>query len=436
MSERSSGQRVDSPTTPQATSWGGTSLRRDRNGSTSRRRCAGWSYEEVAHASDAAGAGLLRPRTGAGRSGHHRHPRSTGVHLHVLGAIKAGLVPVPVAPMLSGSDLHFILTDSEARAMVYDASSLGAMEAAEGTAIECVLRRREGGRGHEDLARCVWQTVGPGTGSNHRGRHRSLVVHVRNDWAPQGRDASTSTPPRGSGRPGEDKCSEMEADDVVLSISRMFFAYGLGNSVYLPAAFGASVVVSEAPAIPVMVRDMMLEQRPSLLFGVPAFFRGFVGLADAELPTSVRAVVSAGEALDVDLFGRFKEATGHPILDGLGSTEALHHVTSNRPDDVVPGSAGRALDGYEVQARDRDGQPLPEGESGELWVRGPTTFAGYWRRPELTGRAFLDDLDAYGGQGSDRRWQGVSRGPPRRSRQARRDLGRPDRDRGRASRSP
>jgi acyl-coenzyme A synthetase/AMP-(fatty) acid ligase len=133
-----------------------------------------------------------------------------------------------------------------------------------------------------------------------------------------------------------------------------------------------------------------MEQRPSLLFGVPAFFRGFAGLADTELPASIRAVVSAGESLDVELFERFKEATGVPILDGLGSTEALHHVTSNRPDDVVPGSAGRALPGYEVQARDRDGEPLPEGESGELWVRGPTTFAGYWRRPELTGRAFID----------------------------------------------
>ncbi len=138
-----------------------------------------------------------------------------------------------------------------------------------------------------------------------------------------------------------------------------------------------------------MVNDLLNRTRPTLLFGVPAFFRGFAGLAGAELPATVRAVVSAGEALDVELV---RAVPGHvrplPLLDGLGSTEALHHVTSNRPDDVVPGSAGRALDGYEVQARDRDGQPLPEGDDGELWVRGPTTFAGYWRRPELTERAY------------------------------------------------
>jgi acyl-coenzyme A synthetase/AMP-(fatty) acid ligase len=168
----------------------------------------------------------------------------------------------------------------------------------------------------------------------------------------------------------------------------MFFAYGLGNSVYLPASVGASVVVSETPAIPAMVNDLLRQGQPTILFGVPAFYRGFAGLAGAELPATVRAAVSAGEALDVELFDRFRDTFGLPLLDGLGSTEALHHVTSNRPDDVVPGSAGRPLDGYEVRVLDRDGQPLPEGDHGELWVRGPTTFAGYWRRPELTERAY------------------------------------------------
>src|SRR5207249_3717948 len=105
---------------------------------------------------------------------------------------------------------------------------------------------------------------------------------------------------------------------------------------------------------------------------------------------SVRMVLSAGEKLSQDVFDRFRERFGLPLLDGLGSTEALHHVTSNRPDDTVPGSAGRPLNGYDVQALDRDRQPVPDGESGELWLRGPTTFAGYWRRPELTERAYMD----------------------------------------------
>src|SRR5205823_5975714 len=112
---------------------------------------------------------------------------------------------------------------------------------------------------------------------------------------------------------------------------------------------------------------------------------------DTELPSSVRMALSAGEALAIELFELFQRRFGLPLLDGLGSTEALHHVTCNRPDDIVLGSVGPPLDGYEVQALDRDRQPVPEGESGELWLRGPTTFAGYWRRPELTARAYLGD---------------------------------------------
>jgi benzoate-CoA ligase family protein len=347
-----------------------------------------WSYAEVAAAADGAGAGLL----GLGLERGDRVLIATKDRPEFVatfwGAIKAGLVPIPVAPMFSASDLHFIVTDSEARAIVCDASSApAARRAVEGTSVACLLAEPgavEGTRSwaevcgrpaslgaaatsEDDIALWLYTsgTTGLPKGAMHRHRHLR---------------AATGALAR--------QVLAIEADDIVLSVSRMFFAYGLGNSVYLPASVGASVVVGDAPAIPAMVNDLLNRARPTLLFGVPAFFRGFAGLGGATLPDSVRAAVSAGEALDVDLFERFRDTFGLPLLDGLGSTEALHHVTSNRPDDIVPGSAGRALDGYEVKVLDRDGEPLPEGDHGELWVRGPTTFAGYWRRPELTERAY------------------------------------------------
>ncbi|MGH2635975.1 MAG: benzoate-CoA ligase family protein, partial [Actinomycetota bacterium] len=304
------------------------------------------------------------------------------------GAIKAGLVPIPVGPMLTASDLHFILSDSEARAVVCDASSVvAARPAAEGTSAVCLLAEGDAVEGtrswaevcgtpapleaaptsEDDIALWLYTSGTTGLPKAVMHRHRHLKA------APGGL---------------AEQVLKMERDDVVLSISRMFFAYGLGNSVYLPAAVGATVALSDTPVMPAMMGDLLAATSPTLLFGVPAFFRGLARLDGAELPTSLRAVVSAGEALDADLFERFRDRFGLPLLDGLGSTEALHHVTSNRPDDIVPGSAGPPLDGYEVQALDRDGQPIPDGESGELWVRGPTTFAGYWRRPELTERAY------------------------------------------------
>jgi benzoate-CoA ligase family protein len=348
-----------------------------------------WSYAEVHGMAQAAGAGFrelgLDPGDRVILSVRDRPEFVAGF----WGAIKAGLVPVPVAPMLAASDLHFILTDSDARIVVSDTSSIvAARSAIEETKADLVSVDTAGdGRTwaevctraasletvatrEDDIALWLYTSGTTGLPKAVMHRHRSVFA------ATQGLAAQVLG---------------MSADDVVLSVSRMFFAYGLGNSVYLPASVGASVVLGDAPVVPATIAQLLSAARPTLLFGVPAFFRGFLGLEDATLPSSVRAVVSAGEALSADVLDRFSSAFGRPLVDGLGSTEALHHITSNRLDDIVAGSAGRPLNGYAVQARDREGRVLPDGETGELWVRGPTTFAAYWRRPELTDRAYDGD---------------------------------------------
>jgi benzoate-CoA ligase family protein len=347
-----------------------------------------WSYPEVIAAADAAGAGLLDLGLEPGDRVILTTRDRPEFVISFWGAIKAGLVPVPVAPMLTAADLHFILTDSEARALVCDGSSVVAAQvAADGTAATCLMAGDDppaGVRSWSDVCAkpaslevapttgddiVLWLYTSGTTGLPKATMHRHRSMQAVSDGMPH-------------------QVLKMNEDDVVLSVSRMFFAYGLGNSVYVPAIFGSSVIVRENPGVPAMVQNLLKKTEPTLLFGVPAFYRGFVGLANPQFPASVRAAVSAGEALDVELFERFRAAFGIPLIDALGSTEALHFVTSNRPDDVVPGSAGRPMDGFRIEARDRDGRSLPEGESGELWINGPTTFAGYWRRPELTERAY------------------------------------------------
>lgn len=348
-----------------------------------------YSYQEVAAAADAAGAGLL----GLGLERGDRVIIATRDRPEFVftfwGAMKAGLVPVPIAQGLSSSDIQFMLTDSEARAVVCDPSAAAVViPASEPSGATCLIAGGEAlgatswdevlGRpaslaaadtGAEDVA--LWLYTSGTTGLPKAVMHRHR--HLR--WAPNGLAAQVL---------------QIEQDDVVLSVSKMYFAYGLGNSVYLPASAGATVVLNEAPVVPTLVQGLLNRARPTLVFGVPAFFNGFTRLPDAELPDTVRRVVSAGEALSIDLFETFRERFGRPLLDGLGSTEAMHHVTSNSVDDLVAGSAGPPLEGFEVKALDRDQEPVAEGTSGELWVRGPTTFAGYWRRPELTARAFAD----------------------------------------------
>lgn len=350
-----------------------------------------WSYEEVAAAADAAGAGLLDLGLDPGDRVILALQDRVEFVVTFWGAMKAGLVPVPVAHGLSEADIHFMLTDSEARVAVCDfPSSAAVLPAAERAGVECLFvgdRPRTGTRSWSEVCgRASGLVSAPTTAADV-----ALWLYT---------SGTTGLPKAVMHRHGHlasapaalaSQVISLAPDDVILSVSKMFFAYGLGNSVYLPAAAGASVVVNEGPSIPARVASLLERTQPTVLFGVPAFFAGFARLEDASLPSSVRIVLTAGEALRAQLFDLFSQRFGRPLLDGLGSTEALHHVTCNRPDDVVAGSAGRALAGYEVQVLDREEQPVPEGTSGELWVRGPTTFAGYWRRPELTARAYRGD---------------------------------------------
>lgn len=348
-----------------------------------------YSYQEVAAAADAAGAGLLDLGLEAGDRVIVATKDRPEFVFTFWGAMKAGIVPIPVAQGLSSSDLQFMLTDSEARAVVCDPSSAAAVmpaveeagsigliaggEAAGASSWDEVCGRpaalSSAPTGPEDIA--LWLYTSGTTGLPKAVMHRHR--HLR--WAPNGLARQVL---------------QMEPDDVVLSVSKMYFAYGLGNSVYLPASAGASVVINPTPPIPMAIQGVLDRTQPTLVFGVPAFFAGFSRLPDASLPATVRRVVSAGEALSLDAFEAFNDRFGRPLLDGLGSTEAMHHFTSNTTDDLVPGSAGPALEGFEIKALDRDQEPVPDGSSGELWVRGPTTFAGYWRRPELTARAYED----------------------------------------------
>jgi benzoate-CoA ligase family protein len=342
-----------------------------------------WSYEEVATAADAAGSGFLDMGLHPGDRVIVALRDRPEFVISFWGAMKAGLVPVPIAQGLPASDVHFILTDSEARLVLFDDSSSGGVVPAlgDGDIVGIAVDPSDhgvawndvcGGRSDlspapttaDDITLWLYTSGATGQPKGVMHRHRSIRAAASNGLAAQ--------------------VVGLGPDDVVLSVSKMFFAYGLGNSVYQPAAVGASVLINEGPSIPPRIQTLMDERRPTVLYGVPAFFAAYAHLPEADLPSSVRIVLSAGESLRPELFASFEQRFGLQILDGLGATEALHHVTCNRPEDAEPGSAGRAMEGYEVSAMDPQGEPVAEGETGELWLRGPTTFAGYWRRPDLT----------------------------------------------------
>ena len=181
-------------------------------------------------------------------------------------------------------------------------------------------------------------------------------------------------------------------DDRFMSVAKLFFAYGLGNSLTFPFGAGATALLEPRRPTPQLVLDSVALERPTLFFASPGFVAALLDTAaPSDAFAGVRATVTAGEALPADLQRRFSERFGHPVLDGIGSTEALHIFISNTLDDQRPGTSGRPVPGYTTRMTNDDGGDVAEPDTpGYLHVSGPSTAAGYWRRDDATAAAFHD----------------------------------------------
>jgi benzoate-CoA ligase len=183
----------------------------------------------------------------------------------------------------------------------------------------------------------------------------------------------------------------LNESDTVLSAAKLFFAYGLGNSLTFPLAVGATSVLMAERTLPASIVARLRKHRPTVFSGVPTLYASL--LASAELPSraelSLRLCNSAGEALPEDLARRWRERTGLDIIDGIGSTEMLHIFISNRPDRIRYGTLGRPVPGFEAKIVDDDGTPVAAGESGHLWVSGSTSAKFYWNQHARSRATFV-----------------------------------------------
>jgi benzoate-CoA ligase len=178
--------------------------------------------------------------------------------------------------------------------------------------------------------------------------------------------------------------------DRVYSTAKLFFSYGLNNSLLIPLATGASVVLDPERFAADRAWRLIADERPTILFAVPAAYAALLASAEAGSRAdvaSIRLCVSAGEALPVPLAERWRRRFGLAIVDGMGSTEIGYIAISNTVDDVTPGSSGRIVPGYETRVVGADGE---DAEEGTLWVRGGSTALGYHDRPDRTAATFRD----------------------------------------------
>jgi benzoate-CoA ligase len=186
---------------------------------------------------------------------------------------------------------------------------------------------------------------------------------------------------------------QVQPEDRLFSSSRLFFAYGLGNSLSSPIGCGASIVLTSEKPTPEIITDIFQQFRPTIFFAVPAVYRAVLQhqAQGHKLDVgSLRFCFSAGEKLPAQLYHEWTKTFGVELMDGLGTTEMLHVFLCNRLGDVRPGCSGRPVPGYEVKLVDNNDHEI-EGEGvGNLLVRGGSMMAGYWNNPEKTAAALCD----------------------------------------------
>ena len=313
-----------------------------------------------------------------------------------LGCLYAGIVPVAVNTLLTPDDYAYMLDHSRAQAVLVSGALLPTLQ-------EAMARG-----GHEVQAMLVSQPTGP-LPDNAQEFDAALAAAE-----PLASPVTTASDDPGfwlysSGSTGKPKGTVhthanlwwtaelygkpvlgLTEDDVCFSAAKMYFAYGLGNALTFPLSVGATVVLMAERPTPDATFRRWVEHKPTVFFGAPTGFAGM--LASPKLPAreavALRMCSSAGEALPGEIAQRFKAQFGCEIIDGIGSTEMLHIFISNRPGDIRYGTTGKPVDGYEVELRGEDGRPVPDGEVGDLYIRGPSSALMYWTNREKSRETF------------------------------------------------
>jgi benzoate-CoA ligase family protein len=310
------------------------------------------------------------------------------------GAIKAGILPVPLNTLLRAKDYAYMIENSEAAGVVYSPEFVAEVEPAlENSRHKPKITLLTDGEG-ETIAKhmvsaspdliavttsaeddCFW-LYSSGTTGGPKG-----VVHAHKDMVITSQHYAVGV-------------LGITAEDICFSAAKLFFAYGLGNAMTFPLWVGAEAVLLPGPPTPDSCHEIIEKYKPTIFYGVPTLYAAQLKSMetagkDPDL-SSIRVCTSAGEALPPDLLKRWVDKTGIPLLDGIGTTEILHIFLSNQIGNVKPGASGLAVPGYEGRIVDDEGNEVPTGETGALMIKGDSLLKLYWRNPEKTAEALRD----------------------------------------------
>jgi benzoate-CoA ligase len=192
----------------------------------------------------------------------------------------------------------------------------------------------------------------------------------------------------------------VNADDLTVSVPKLFFGYATGTNLLFPFAVGGATALFAERSTAEKMFEVIKRYRPTILTTVPTMINSMLNVpgATAEDVSSLRFCYSAGEALPKELYERWMNAFGVDICDGIGSAEMFHIYITNRPGDIKPGSLGRIVDGYEARIVDADGKEVSTGEMGTLKIKGDSAALCYWNAHEKSKETFAGDWCTTGDQ--------------------------------------
>ena len=307
------------------------------------------------------------------------------------GAIRAGVLPVPVNTMLPAELVAYILGDSRAELLVISAPLLEALRPwlADLPSLRMVVV--SGGRAASAIEFDAFLADGDAAPVHASADETAFWLYSSGSTAaPKGvRHVHASL--RATFETYGMQVLGIQPDDLVYSVAKLFFAYGLGNAMTFPMAVGACSVLFPHRPTPDAVLALMRQHQPTVFCGVPTLYASMLahpGIGAGAGSGRLRRCISAGEALPQHVGAEWFRLVGVDILDGIGSTEMLHIFLSNQPGDVCYGTSGRAVPGYDLRVVDPAGTDVADGEVGELLVRGASASEGYWNQRGKSQRTF------------------------------------------------